>query len=133
MAVHGRTLREGCVHIAPGGTHLRLGRDWRIELVDGPASIHRPSADQLFESVALNARERGIGVLLTGMGEDGAVGLAEMRRVGSLTIAQDQATSAVFGMPRAAQRLGAVDHQLPLDGIAAAILRGALSRAPVSS
>jgi len=133
MAVHGRVLRDGCVHIAPGGTHLRLGRDWRIELVDEPASVHRPSADQLFESVALNARAKGIGVLLTGMGDDGAAGLAAMHRVGSLTIAQDQATSAVFGMPQAAQRLGAVDQQLPLHGIAAAILRGALSRAPVAS
>jgi two-component system chemotaxis response regulator CheB len=133
MAVHGRALRDRCVYIAPGGAHLRLGRDWRIELVDGPAALHRPSADQLFESVALNARERGVGVILTGMGDDGAVGLAAMRRVGALTIAQDQATSAVFGMPQAAERLGAVDQQLPLGAIAAAILRGALSRASVAS
>jgi two-component system, chemotaxis family, protein-glutamate methylesterase/glutaminase len=133
MAIHGQALRRGCVHIAPGGTHLRIGRDWRIELVDAPATVHRPSADQLFESVAMHAGDRGIGVLLTGMGDDGAVGLAAMHRSGALTIAQDQATSAVFGMPRAAQRLGVVDQQLPLASIAAAILRGAQSRTSVQS
>lgn len=133
MAVHGQALRASCVHIAPGGTHLRIGRDWRIELVDTPATVHRPSADQLFESVAIHAREKAVGVLLTGMGDDGAAGLAAMHRSGALTIAQDQSTSAVFGMPRAAQRLGAVDQQLPLTAIAAAILRGAQSRVPVRS
>ena len=133
LAVHGQALRASCVHIAPGGTHLRIGREWKIELVDTPATVHRPSADQLFESVALHARERGVGVILTGMGDDGAAGLGAMHRNGALTIAQDQATSAVFGMPRAAQRLGIVDQQLPLAGIAAAILRGAQSRTPVPS
>ena len=133
IAVHGQALRSGYVHIAPGGTHLRIGRDWRIELVDTPATLHRPSADQLFESVASHASEKGIGVLLTGMGDDGAAGLAAMHRSGALTIAQDQATSAVFGMPRAAQRLGVVDQQLPLQAIAAAILRGAQNRASVRS
>ena len=131
LAAHGQALRAGCVHIAPGGTHLRIGREWKIELVDTPTTVHRPSADQLFESVALHARERGVGVILTGMGDDGAAGLGAMHRNGALTIAQDQATSAVFGMPRAAQRLGIVDQQLPLAGIAAAILRGAQSRTPV--
>ena len=133
LAVHGQALRSGCVHIAPGGTHLRMTREWKIDLVDTPAAVHRPSADQLFESVALHARERGVGVILTGMGDDGAAGLGAMHRNGALTIAQDQATSAVFGMPRAAQRLGIVDQQLPLAGIAAAILRGAQSRTPVPS
>jgi len=133
LAVHGQTLRAGCVYIAPGATHLRITREWRIELVDTPVTVHRPSADQLFESVALHARERGVGVILTGMGDDGAAGLAAMHRSGALTIAQDQATSAVFGMPQAAQKLGIVDQQLPLPGIAAAILRGAQSRTPVPS
>ena len=133
LAVHGQALRSGCVHIAPGGTHLRMTREWKIELIDTPATVHRPSADQLFESVALHARERGVGVILTGMGDDGAAGLGAMHRNGALTIAQDQATSAVFGMPRVAQRLGIVDQQLPLAGIAAAILRRAQSRTPVPS
>ena len=133
LAVHGQALRAGCVYIAPGGTHLRISREWKIELVDAPATVHRPSADQLFESVALHARERGVGVILTGMGDDGAAGLGAMHRNGALTIAQDQATSAVFGMPQAAQRLGIVDQQLPLSGIAAAILRAAQSRTAVPS
>jgi chemotaxis response regulator CheB len=81
----------------------------------------------------MHAREKAVGVLLTGMGDDGAAGLAAMHRSGALTIAQDQSTSAVFGMPRAAQRLGVVDQQLPLTAIAAAIIRGAQSRIPVRS
>ena len=133
LAVHGQELRAGCVYIAPGGTHVRINREWRIELVDTPVTVHRPSADQLFESVALHARERGVGVILTGMGDDGAAGLGAMHRNGALTIAQDRATSAVFGMPQAAQRLGIVDQQLPLSGIAAAILRAAQSKTPVPS
>jgi two-component system chemotaxis response regulator CheB len=123
LAQHGQPLRAGCVHIAPGGTHMHISRDRRIELATAPASVHRPSANQLFESVATRAGEDGVGVLLTGMGEDGAAGLATMHRHGARTIAQDQATCAVYGMPRAAQRLGAVDQQLPLPDIAAAIIR----------
>jgi two-component system, chemotaxis family, protein-glutamate methylesterase/glutaminase len=123
LAKHGQVLRRGCIQIAPGNTHLRIGRDWRVELTDAPASIHRPSADQLFESVAVRAGCKGVGVLLTGMGDDGAKGLAAMHRSGARTIAQDQSTSAVFGMPRAAARLGAVDLQLPLPAISEAILR----------
>ena len=131
LAQRGQALRDGCVYIAPGGTHLCISRDWKIDLVSTPATVHRPSADQLFESVALRARDKGIGVLLTGMGEDGAAGLAAMHRAGAFTIAQDEATSAVYGMPRAAQRLGAVDQQLPLPSIAAVILRAVQSRASV--
>ncbi|MEP7112540.1 MAG: chemotaxis-specific protein-glutamate methyltransferase CheB [Ilumatobacteraceae bacterium] len=123
LARHGDAMRGGFVHIAPGGTHLHIGRDWKIELVDRPVTVHRPSADQLFESVALRAGDNGVGVLLTGMGEDGAAGMAAMHRTGARTIAQDEATSAVYGMPRAAERLGVVDQQLPLPAIATAILR----------
>jgi two-component system chemotaxis response regulator CheB len=133
MARNGQAMRGGCVLIAPGGTHLRIGRDWKVELVDAPATVHRPSADQLFESVALRAGEKGVGVLLTGMGDDGAAGLAAIRRRGGRTIAQDQATSAVYGMPRAAQRLGVVDQELPLPAIAAAIVRAVQSRRSVRS
>jgi two-component system, chemotaxis family, protein-glutamate methylesterase/glutaminase len=131
LACHGDALRGGCVYIAPGGTHLHMSRDWKIELVHTPATIHRPSADEMFESVARHAGGKGVGVLLTGMGEDGAAGLASMHRSGARTIAQDQATCAVYGMPRAAQRLGAVDQQLPLQAIAAAILRAAANRMSV--
>jgi two-component system chemotaxis response regulator CheB len=94
-----------------------------LELDPSPATTHRPSADQLFGSVAERAGARGIGVLLTGMGEDGARGLLELQRQGGRTLGQDEATSAVFGMPRAAQRLGAVGELLPLELLAAAIRR----------
>jgi two-component system, chemotaxis family, protein-glutamate methylesterase/glutaminase len=123
VAQHGQPLRGGCVYIAPGGTHLRISRDWKIDLASAPATIHCPSADQLFESVAARAAQNGVGVLLTGMGDDGAVGLGAMHRRGAQTIAQDQATSAVYGMPQAAQRLGVVDQQLPLPDIAPAIVK----------
>ncbi len=133
VAQHGDVLRGGCIYIGPGGTHLRVGRDWRIELVDTPVAIHRPSADQLFESVAARASHHGIGVLLTGMGDDGAAGLAAMHHRGARTIVQDEATSAVYGMPRAAVRLGIVDEQLPLSAIADAIIRAANCRTAVPS
>lgn len=125
LAVHGEVARAGHVHIAPGGAHLRLAPGGRVELTTRPVTIHRPSADQLFASVATHAGSGAIGVLLTGMGEDGAAGLAAMRRAGARTIAQDEATCAVFGMPRAAQRLGAVEQMLPLASIANAIMRAA--------
>ncbi len=133
LAQHGETLRSACIHIGPGGTHLRIGRDWKIELVETPMTVHCPSADQLFESVAVRAGENGVGVVLTGMGDDGAAGLAAMHRCGARTIAQDQATSAVYGMPRAAQRLGVVDQQLPLPAIANAIVRAVHARSSARS
>jgi two-component system chemotaxis response regulator CheB len=131
VARPGQALRRGCVYIAPGGTHLHVGRDWKIELVHTPATVHRPSADELFESIARRAGNKGVGVLLTGMGEDGAAGLAAMRQSGARTIAQDEATCAVYGMPRAALLLGAVDQQLPLPSIAAAIMRAVQNRMSV--
>jgi two-component system chemotaxis response regulator CheB len=81
----------------------------------------RPSADVLFESAARELGPRAVGCLLTGMGADGAAGLLAMRRAGALTLAQDEATSAVFGMPRAAIELGAAAHVLPISEIAAAL------------
>jgi two-component system chemotaxis response regulator CheB len=125
MAAHGELAEPGRVYLAPGDSHLRLGLNRRLELASAPVSVHRPSADQLFESVAERAGRAGVGVLLTGMGEDGARGLLEMHRQGGHTFAQDEASSAVFGMPRAAQRLGAVadGDLLPLDRLAAAVLR----------
>jgi two-component system chemotaxis response regulator CheB len=113
----------GRIYVAPGGTHLRYTAYRRLELDDCPATVHRPSADELFNSVAAGAGSAGIGVLLTGMGEDGAQGLLAIHRRGGTTLAQDEASSAVFGMPKAAERLGAVDHMLPLGELAAAIQR----------
>ena len=122
-AVHHQTARPGRIYIAPGGRHLRYLADGRLELATAPVTTHRPSADQLFLSVADAADSVGIGVLLTGMGEDGAKGLLAIRQRGGHTLAQDEASSAVFGMPKAAERLGAVTGLLPLDQIATAIRR----------
>jgi two-component system chemotaxis response regulator CheB len=115
--------RSGTVYLAPGGTHLRLGANRRLELHESPVTMHRPSANELFKSVADSAGSSGIGVVLTGMGDDGAQGLLAIRRQGGITLAQDEASSAVFGMPKAADRVGAVTEMLPLGKLAAGIQR----------
>nr|WP_281181117.1 chemotaxis-specific protein-glutamate methyltransferase CheB [Oligoflexus tunisiensis] len=115
------------VLIAPGGLHMELEsspKGFRVKLQDGPAvNRHKPSVDVLFESVARLLGSQAIGIILTGMGQDGAKGLKAMKDTGALTIAQDEATSAVYGMPREAVRLRAVDHVLPLDKIPQSLLR----------
>ena len=118
-----QVARAGRIYLAPGGAHLRLGANRRLELHESPLTVHRPSADELFKSVAESAGSAAIGVLLTGMGDDGAQGLLTIRRQGGMTLAQDEASSAVFGMPKAAERLGAVTEMLPLGRLAAAIHR----------
>jgi two-component system chemotaxis response regulator CheB len=123
LAETGATLERGTVYIARGDTHLRLGPDRRIVLTPDPATLHRPSANELFTSVAQHAGSDGIGVVLTGMGDDGATGLLAIRRAGGITIAQDEATCAVYGMPRAATRVGAVMEVVPLDAVANALMR----------
>lgn len=123
MAEHAQIALPGHVYLAPGGAHLRLAANLRLELVATPAMIHRPSADQLFLSVAEQTGSAGVGVLMTGMGDDGAQGLLEMHRQGAHTLGQDEASCAVFGMPQAAQRLGAVTDLLPLHQLASAIRR----------
>jgi two-component system, chemotaxis family, protein-glutamate methylesterase/glutaminase len=122
MAAQDQISRPGRVYVAPGGVHLTVGANRRLELHDLPASLHRPSADQLFQSVAQFGAS-GIGVILTGMGDDGAAGLLAMRRSGAQTFGQDEASCAVFGMPKAAHRLGAVVTLLPLDQLADAVQR----------
>jgi two-component system chemotaxis response regulator CheB len=135
VAADGDRPQPGVVYIAPAGAHLRLApapgipvplagppRTWpsggrRLVLDPGPASLHRPSADELFGSVAVTAGGQSVGVLLTGMGDDGAAGLLAMRRQGAVTIVQDEASSVVFGMPRAAQELGAAAEVLGLGQI----------------
>ncbi len=126
MAEHRLAARPGHVYLAPGGVHLQWGPDFHLELTELPASLHRPSADQLFHSVAENAGTSAVGVLLTGMGADGADGLLHIHVNGGRTLAQDEASSAVFGMPQAAHRLGAVSDLLPLDRIAVAIGKAVL-------
>lgn len=123
MARHGQPLTEleGRVVLAPPGQHL-LVRDGRTQLTRGP-ELHscRPSVDVLFESVATEFGPAAVGCLLTGMGRDGAAGLLAMRRAGAATIAQDEQTSVVYGMPREAAMLGAASRILPLDTIGAAV------------
>jgi two-component system, chemotaxis family, protein-glutamate methylesterase/glutaminase len=121
LAEHHQVPRSGRVYVAPGAVHLRLGSGCRLELDPEPATIHRPSADELFTSVAEHAGPAAIGVLLTGMGDDGAKGLLAIHRRGGRTLAQDEASCAVFGMPAAAQRLGAVTEMLPPAELARAI------------
>ncbi len=116
-AENGRRIRPGEVWIAPGNTHLlveRNGADYVCRLSDAPpVNGHRPSVDVLFHSVARACGDRAVGVILTGMGRDGAEGLLEMHQAGAVTCGQDEATSTVYGMPRVAHELGAVDVQLP--------------------
>lgn len=123
----GDAVLPGRVLIAPGGRHMRLRRSaggYGVEVRAGPAVHHHcPSVDVLFRSVAGAAGTQALGVIMTGMGADGALGLLDMRRAGALTVAQDEASSVVFGMNREAIRAGAVDRVLPLDGIAAEVVR----------
>lgn len=124
MAGDGARLASGCVYVAPGDCHLRLGPEARLVVGPDPPTLHRPSADVLFRSVAEHGGRGAVGVLLTGMGEDGAAGLLAMRQAGARTFAQDEASSAVYGMPRAAERIGAAEQILPLDELAAAVRDG---------
>jgi two-component system, chemotaxis family, protein-glutamate methylesterase/glutaminase len=107
--------------IAPGGRHMllrRSGAQYFVEVVDGPlVNRHRPSVDVLFRSVARAAGANALGIIMTGMGDDGAAGLLEMRKAGARTVAQDEESCVVYGMPREAVKRGAVDKSVPLDGI----------------
>lgn len=124
-AKDGQRVVPGRALIAPGGKHMMLrrsGAQYHVEVVDGPVvNRHRPSVDVLFRSVAKYAGRNALGVIMTGMGDDGARGLKEMHDAGARTIAQDEGTCVVFGMPKEAIKLGAVDSVLPLQGIAGAI------------
>jgi two-component system, chemotaxis family, protein-glutamate methylesterase/glutaminase len=125
-AQDGERIRPGHVYIAPGGVHLRVARSgtgFRCELAGHErVSGHCPSVDVLFNSFAEHVGGRSVGVILTGMGSDGADGLLAMRRVGARTIGQDQGSSLIYGMPRVAFEAGAVETQLPLGRVAAQIL-----------
>jgi two-component system chemotaxis response regulator CheB len=121
------TLIPGLVLIAPGGKHMMLRRSgtrYTVEVVDGPlVNRHRPSVDVLFRSVAKSAGANALGVIMTGMGDDGAAGLFEMRQAGAHTLAQDEPSCVVYGMPREAVRRGAVERSVSLDAIAREILQ----------
>jgi two-component system chemotaxis response regulator CheB len=125
-ARHGDRVRPGLALIAPGGRHMTLkrsGAQYHVDVIDGPLiNRHRPSVDVLFRSVALCAGKNALGVIMTGMGDDGARGLKEMREAGAYTLAQDEASCVVYGMPKEAVKLGAVERSLPLSAIAQAVL-----------
>ncbi|HET7795358.1 MAG TPA: chemotaxis response regulator protein-glutamate methylesterase [Rhizobacter sp.] len=111
--------------IAPGGRHMllkRSGAQYFVEVVDGPlVNRHRPSVDVLFRSVAKSAGANALGVIMTGMGDDGAAGLLEMRNVGARTLAQDEESCVVFGMPKEAIKRGGAERVIPLSSVAAEI------------
>jgi len=125
-AQDGQYILPGHVYIAPGDRHLLVERDgarYRCRLNDGPpVNRHRPSVDVMFRSVAQNVGLNAVGVILTGMGDDGARGLKEMLEAGARTVAQDEASSVVWGMPGAAFKLGAAERVLPLHRIAEQVL-----------
>ena len=120
-AQHGDPLRPGMAFIAPGHSHLLVRKrasGYTCQLSDAePVSRHRPSVDVLFASVATQVGRHALGVILTGMGRDGANGMADMKRAGAYNIAQDEQSCVVFGMPREAINAGGVDTVLPLDRI----------------
>ncbi|TAM46772.1 MAG: chemotaxis response regulator protein-glutamate methylesterase [Gammaproteobacteria bacterium] len=126
-AQDGQQILPGHVYIAPGNHHLLIVRDgarYVCKLSNGPpVNRHRPSVDVMFRSVAQNVGPNALGVILTGMGDDGARGLKEMHEAGAATIAQDEKTSVVWGMPGEAVKHGGVDQILPLDAVAPALLR----------
>lgn len=121
-AQNGDFVEQGRVLIAPGGQHMRIkkvGERFRVECFEGEkVNGHCPSIDILFESVAKEVGEGAIGVILTGMGYDGAKGLLAMRRKGARTLGQDEKSSIVYGMPKVAFEIGAVEKQIPLEIIA---------------
>jgi two-component system, chemotaxis family, protein-glutamate methylesterase/glutaminase len=123
----GQLILPGHAYIAPGGRHLLVERDgarYRCRLNDGPpVNRHCPSVDVLFRSVAQQVGPNSVGVILTGMGDDGARGLKEMRAAGAVTLAQDEATSVVWGMPGAAVRLDAAQEVLPLHRVAEVVMQ----------
>jgi two-component system chemotaxis response regulator CheB len=126
-AADGDAVLRGRALIAPGNHHLllqRSGARYFVTVKDGPlVSRHRPSVDVLFRSAARTAGANALGIIMTGMGDDGAHGLLEMKQAGAATVAQDEATSVVFGMPKEAIALGAVDRVQPLDRLAGEIVR----------
>lgn len=120
-AQHGDRVLPGHALIAPGGRHMvlrRSGAQYMVEILDGPlVSRHRPSVNVLFRSVAQTAGTNAMGILLTGMGDDGAAGLLEMRQSGAVTVAQDETSCVVFGMPKEAIKRNAAMHVLALNNI----------------
>ncbi|MFD2112583.1 protein-glutamate methylesterase/protein-glutamine glutaminase [Thiorhodococcus fuscus] len=131
-AQNGDRVMQGRVLIAPGGRHMvlkRNGAQYQVNVMDGPpVSRHKPSVDVLFRSAARSAGRNALGVIMTGMGDDGARGLKEMHDAGAMSVAQDEASCVVYGMPKEAVKLGAVERSLPLEEISGAIMAFASGR-----
>jgi two-component system chemotaxis response regulator CheB len=125
-AEDGERVLPGHAYIAPGARHLELARsgaNYQVKLHDGPpVNRHRPSVDVLFHSVAQYAGRNAVGVILTGMGNDGAAGMLELHNAGAYTIAQNEASCVVFGMPREAIALGGVDEVVDLHQVSQRML-----------
>ncbi len=125
-AKHGDRVIPGRALIAPGGRHMllkRSGAQYHVDIMDGPpVSRHRPSVDVLFRSVAKCAGKNALGIIMTGMGDDGARGLKEMREAGAKTYGQNETSCVVYGMPKEAMRMGSVEREVHLDDIAGVIL-----------
>jgi two-component system chemotaxis response regulator CheB len=136
-AEHGERVLPGHVYVAPGGCHLavqRSGANYLVSVDDGPpVNRHRPSVEVLFKSIAQHVGRNAIGVMLTGMGRDGADAMLRMREAGAYNIAQDEASCVVYGMPREAVAVGAVHEILPLQRISAQLLAQLHSAGPVLS
>ena len=125
-ARHGDRVLPGRALIAPGGKHMLLRRDgaqYYVDVIDGPlVNRHRPSVDVLFRSVAKHAGTNALGIIMTGMGDDGAAGMLEMRKAGARTVAQDEESCVVYGMPKEAVKRGGVEKSVPLKAIDREIL-----------
>ncbi|MGL6260402.1 protein-glutamate methylesterase/protein-glutamine glutaminase [Vibrio sp. WXL210] len=125
-AKHDQVIKVGHAYIAPGDKHLvihkRSGCYYTMLSDDEPVNLHKPSVDVLFDSVAENVKQLGLGIILTGMGKDGAKGLLRMKRAGAMTLAQDKDSCVVYGMPREAKKIGAVHKDMPISELVEAIL-----------
>ncbi|NMG50826.1 chemotaxis protein CheB [Azoarcus communis] len=136
-AVHGERILSGHAYIAPGHSHLRIARSGGAYVADlstePPVNRHRPSVDVLFNSVAAVAGKQAVGALLTGMGKDGALGLLAMRKAGAFTIAQNEATCVVYGMPREAVLVGGAAEELALERIAPRLIETSRMTSPGGS
>lgn len=136
-AVHGERILNGHAYIAPGHSHLRIARSGGAYVADlstePPVNRHRPSVDVLFNSVAAVAGKQAVGALLTGMGKDGALGLLAMRKAGAFTIAQNEATCVVYGMPREAVLVGGAAEELALERIAPRLIETSRMTSPGGS
>ncbi len=126
-AVHLDRPKPGTILVAPGGKHMKVvrqGANLFVHIEAGPkVSLHRPSVDVLFESAARSCGARAVGIIMTGMGSDGAAGITKMRQAGAWTIAQDEPTSVVYGMPKEAVKSEGIDHVLPLQKIPYAVAK----------